>query len=112
MVYMPPFGELRGGAWAVLDPTINPDMMEMYASETCKAGVLEPAGAVEIKYRERDILEKIRKTDDTVRALNAQLAEAVAAKDSELAASLKKKITSREEQLTPIYRQVRRNSLC
>ena len=31
IVYLPPHGELRGGAWVVVDPTINPDFMEMYA---------------------------------------------------------------------------------
>lgn len=31
LVYIPPFGELRGGAWAVVDAAINPRMMEMYA---------------------------------------------------------------------------------
>jgi len=30
-VYIPPCGELRGGAWVVVDPTINEAMMEMYA---------------------------------------------------------------------------------
>jgi len=29
--YIPPNGELRGGAWVVIDPTINEEMMEMYA---------------------------------------------------------------------------------
>ena len=33
LVYMPPHGELRGGAWVVVDPTINPDFMEMYADK-------------------------------------------------------------------------------
>lgn len=32
-VYIPPYGELRGGAWVVVDPTINPSCMEMYADE-------------------------------------------------------------------------------
>ena len=32
-IYLPPHGELRGGAWVVVDPTINPDHMEMYAGE-------------------------------------------------------------------------------
>lgn len=31
LTYIPPNGELRGGAWAVVDPTINPGHMEMYA---------------------------------------------------------------------------------
>ena len=32
-IYLPPHGELRGGAWVVVDPSINPSQMEMYASE-------------------------------------------------------------------------------
>ena len=31
LIYIPPYGELRGGAWVVLDPKINLDFMEMYA---------------------------------------------------------------------------------
>lgn len=31
IIYIPPNGELRGGAWAVVDPTINSRFMEMYA---------------------------------------------------------------------------------
>jgi acetyl-CoA carboxylase carboxyltransferase component len=31
ITYIPPFGELRGGAWAVVDTTINPGFIEMYA---------------------------------------------------------------------------------
>lgn len=30
-VYLPPNGELRGGAWAVVDTTINPRHLEMFA---------------------------------------------------------------------------------
>ena len=30
-VYLPPNGELRGGAWVVLDSTINPEHMQMFA---------------------------------------------------------------------------------
>lgn len=33
-IYLPPHGELRGGAWVVVDPSINPSQMEMYASES------------------------------------------------------------------------------
>lgn len=61
----------RGGAWVVLDPSINPDQMEMYADVESRAGVLgtglfrstrndlannlrrfiEPEGIVEIKSK-------------------------------------------------------------
>ena len=33
IIYLPPHGELRGGAWVVVDPSINPDHMEMYAGK-------------------------------------------------------------------------------
>ena len=31
LIYIPPHGELRGGSWVVVDPTINPDHMELFA---------------------------------------------------------------------------------
>ena len=33
LIYIPPYGELRGGAWVVLDHKINPEYMEMYADK-------------------------------------------------------------------------------
>ena len=39
-VYIVPNGELRGGAWVVLDPSINPAHMQMYADVDSRAGVL------------------------------------------------------------------------
>ena len=40
LVYLPPQSELRGGSWVVIDPTINPAMMEMFADPTACGGVL------------------------------------------------------------------------
>ena len=50
-IYIPKHGELRGGAWVVIDPAINPDKMEMYADVDSRGGILEPPGIVEVKYR-------------------------------------------------------------
>ena len=36
MIYIPPYAELRGGAWVVVDPTIYPTHLEMYANELCR----------------------------------------------------------------------------
>ena len=36
LVYIPPYAEVRGGAWVVIDPTINPHFMEMYADPMCR----------------------------------------------------------------------------
>jgi len=38
IIYIPPFGELRGGSWVVIDPTINQNYMEMYADPTARGG--------------------------------------------------------------------------
>ena len=35
-VYIPPHAELRGGAWVVVDSTINADVMEFYAAEDAR----------------------------------------------------------------------------
>lgn len=51
IVYIPPHGELRGGAWAVVDPSINPACMHMYADPRSRGGVLEPEGTVQVKLR-------------------------------------------------------------
>lgn len=50
LVYIPPQGELRGGSWVVIDPTINPRHMEMYADRESRYGspsLQPPAGAAQ-----------------------------------------------------------------
>jgi len=99
-IYLPPGAELRGGAWAVLDSTINPDMMEMYADETSRGGVLEPSGMVEIKYRDRDLIKTMHRLDEKLKDLSRELAEK---KDNE---EIKAKIAAREKELLPFYQMV------
>lgn len=62
LVYIPHEGELRGGAWVVIDSQINPRMMEFYAAEASKGGVLEPEGIVDIKFRKEDLVKAMRRT--------------------------------------------------
>ena len=33
LIYIPPYGELRGGSWAVMDTSINPLCIERYADK-------------------------------------------------------------------------------
>ncbi|XP_041352027.1 acetyl-CoA carboxylase-like isoform X1 [Gigantopelta aegis] len=73
IIYIPPHAELRGGAWVVVDPTINPEHMEMFADQLCRGGVLEPEGTVEIKFKKRDQEKVIRRLDPVVRSLVEQL---------------------------------------
>ena len=57
IVYLPPNAELRGGAWVATDRNIKRNVMEMDADPTSRAGILEPAGTVQIKYRNRKVID-------------------------------------------------------
>ncbi|KIW96224.1 uncharacterized protein Z519_03292 [Cladophialophora bantiana CBS 173.52] len=103
-VYIPPFGELRGGSWVVVDPTINPEQMEMYADIESRGGVLEPEGIVGIKYRKERQLETMARLDPTYAGLKAQsLAKNLSAEQLN---AIKAKMTEREQLLGPIYLQI------
>jgi len=112
-VYIPPGGELRGGAWVVVDTKINPDCIEMYADSSSRGGVLEPEGTVDVKYRRRDLLKTMHRLDDTLRVMDAELG---AAEGPESAGSpllsedrkrhLQESIAAREADLMPVYRQI------
>ncbi|KAJ1675880.1 acetyl-coenzyme-A carboxylase [Spiromyces aspiralis] len=103
-IYVIPNGELRGGAWVVLDPTINSDMMEMYADNESRAGVLEPEGIVEIKFRKPQMIAAMERLDDTFRDLKQALA------NPDLSPEQKDEYTTRleqrQKQLLPIYSQI------
>jgi len=66
IIYLPPNAELRGGAWAVLDSLINPRYIETYSDPESRAGVLEPEGIVEVKYKEKDMIKTIQRLDTTI----------------------------------------------
>eukprot|EP01129_Flabellula_baltica_P005744 TRINITY_DN2099_c0_g1_i1.p1 TRINITY_DN2099_c0_g1~~TRINITY_DN2099_c0_g1_i1.p1 ORF type:complete len:2139 (-),score=550.43 TRINITY_DN2099_c0_g1_i1:13-6429(-) len=97
MIYIPPFAELRGGSWVVVDPTINSDMMEMYADEQSKGGILEPQGIVEIKYRVKDIKTTMLRLDDKYRELVEQLNNG---------SDVNAQIVEYEKKHIPIYQQI------
>ncbi|XP_063308912.1 acetyl-CoA carboxylase 1 isoform X1 [Pelobates fuscus] len=104
LVYIPPQAELRGGSWVVIDPTINPRHMEMYADKDSRGGVLEPEGTVEIKFRRKDLVKTMRRVDPVYIHLAERLGT------PELSATdckeLETKLKEREEFLIPIYHQV------
>lgn len=107
MIYIPPTGELRGGSWVVVDPTINPDMMEMYADEESRAGVLEPEGMVGIKFRKDKLIATMKRLDKKYADLCEQIeaAKKKGAPESEIS-DLQSKLAEREEDLLPIYQQI------
>lgn len=104
ITYIPPTGELRGGSWVVVDPTINADMMEMYADVESRAGVLEPEGMVGIKYRREKLLGTMARLDKTYGDLKKQLSDS--SLSAEEHSSISTKLAARERALLPIYQQI------
>ncbi|KAF6778945.1 hypothetical protein AHF37_01156 [Paragonimus kellicotti] len=120
-VYLPPHSQLRGGAWVVVDPAINPDRMEMYADPiSCRAGVLEPEGTVEIKYRKPDLIKTMHRLDEKCRHLieeidRVQTGGPVLTENSVVDPNLPMKdqcfhlqaiLESRHKELRPFYHQI------
>ncbi|KAL5104803.1 Acetyl-CoA carboxylase [Taenia crassiceps] len=108
-VYLPPHAELRGGAWVVIDPAINADHMEFFCTpRTCRGGVIEPEGTVEIKYRAADLLATMNRLDEICAHLTVELAAAKAASPQSfpVVKELQDQLKQRQEHLMPIYQQV------
>jgi len=104
-VYIPPNGELRGGAWAVVDTSINPRFMEMFADPDSRGGVLEPEGIVEIKFRLKDQVKAMQRLDTVFSRLKIEQA-AAANLPAEEKAEVEKKTKDREAYLRPMYHQI------
>lgn len=111
MVYLPPHATLRGGAWVVVDQTINEQYMEMYADETARGGVLETEGTLDVKYRKKDVLATAHRLDAKLIALDKELraldsAEAGANAGARPRDVVTKEIRARENLIFPTYHQV------
>jgi acetyl-CoA carboxylase/biotin carboxylase 1 len=96
-IYIPPNGELRGGAWVVLDPTLNPENMEMYADEEARGGILEPSGAVNILWKDQQINDMMHRSDPVLQSLDAK---------AESGQDVAAEIAAREKLLLPLFSQV------
>jgi len=103
-VYIIPNGELRGGAWVVLDPSINAEQMEMYADVDARAGILEPEGIVEIKMRRDKILVLMERLDSTYASYKRDSTDST--KSEEERATAAQLLVARETFLQPTYRQM------
>jgi len=88
----------------VVDPTINPQMMEMYADEESRGGVLEPEGMVGLKYRKERQLETMARLDPAYGELKRRLLETGLTAQEQT--EIKNKMTERENLLLPVYMQI------
>nr|ASZ00207.1 acetyl-CoA carboxylase 2 [Geranium maderense] len=105
-VYIPMMGELRGGAWVVIDSQINSEHIEMYADPTARGNVLEPQGMIEIKFRKKELVETMGRLDQQLVSLKEKLQEAKKNLTRGVADSLQQQIKAREKQLLPVYTQI------
>jgi acetyl-CoA carboxylase/biotin carboxylase 1 len=104
-VYIVPNGELRGGAWVVLDPSINAEgQMEMYTDIEARAGVLEPEGIIEIKMRRDKITQLMERMDPPYAALKKISKDK--SKTSEERAAAVESLGEREALLQLTYKQI------
>ncbi|XP_019657379.1 acetyl-CoA carboxylase 2 isoform X2 [Ailuropoda melanoleuca] len=104
LIYIPPSAELRGGSWVVVDSSINPLCIEMYADKESRANILEPEGTVEIKYRKKDLIKTMRRIDPVYKKLVEQLGmSGLSDKDRK---DLEGQLKAREDLLLPVYHQV------
>ncbi|KAK6590701.1 acetyl-carboxylase 2 [Cryptosporidium xiaoi] len=105
-IYIPPRGELRGGAWVVVDSNINPEYIEMYADPTARGSVLEATGVVEIKFRNKALKEWMMRLDPELLSLQEK-DQSLHLKgypiDSTERSSIKDKINKRCGLLMPVY---------
>ncbi|KAL3925245.1 MAG: hypothetical protein SGILL_000543 [Bacillariaceae sp.] len=99
-MYLPPHGELRGGSWVVVDPTINEDKMEMYADPDSRGGILEPSGISEIKFRAPDQMKMMHRLDEQLKMLDAEY-ESTDFEDAKK--EIETQIKAREEALKGVY---------
>mmetsp|Transcript_45259 Transcript_45259/g.105887 ORF Transcript_45259/g.105887 Transcript_45259/m.105887 type:complete len:1502 (+) Transcript_45259:3-4508(+) len=102
-VYIPPCGELRGGAWVVVDPTINAEMMEMYAETNSRGGILEPPGICDVKFRKPDLLKLMARNDPVLQELAVKMSGLSNSDDVD---ATQMQIEARQEALLPLYLQV------
>lgn len=109
-VYIPPGGELRGGAWVVLETLINPEQIEMYADSNARGGVLEPEGTVDVKYRRRDLLRTMHRLDSALCRLDRELQSGVSSSglllSDENRRALQDAIYAREALIMPVYKSI------
>jgi len=103
-VFIPPYAEIRGGAWVVLDASINSSVMEMYASAgSARGNVLEANGAASVKYRTRDLLVTMHRLDEALRTLDAKLKAEITDVEKD---QVMFEISNRERALLPVYEQI------
>jgi hypothetical protein len=109
-IYLPKYATLRGGAWVVVDSTINKQYIEMYADEDARGGVLEVEGTLDVKFRKSAVMKTCHRLDPVLRRLDGELLEMksanAASRSGKTKAELIAAIRHREDQVFPVYHSI------
>lgn len=108
LIYIPIHGELRGGAWAVLDSKINPGFITMIADSESRGGILEPSAIVGIKFRGDKQLALYKRSDEIMSNLDKELTaeKKLNGDKSPEALKLQNLMAAKSEELKKPYRGV------
>lgn len=69
ILYVPPYAELRGGAWVVIDSEINPERIIFLADEHATGSILEPSGMESVPLIKRQIKRDMIQQDPVLSGL-------------------------------------------
>jgi acetyl-CoA carboxylase carboxyltransferase component len=101
VLYMPPYAEIRGGAWVVVDSQINPDHIKFLVDEHATGSVLEPSGMESVPLVEREIRKDMRKNDPALAKLYDERKRYPGQLDR--VRDIDEKLDEREKELYPKY---------
>jgi len=101
VLYMPPYAEIRGGAWVVVDSQINPDHITFLVDEHATGSVLEPSGMESVPLVEREIRKDMRKNDPLLAKLYDERKRYPGQLDR--VRDIDEKLDEREKELYPNY---------
>ncbi len=105
LIYVPPFGQLWGGAWVVVDKNINPNIV-MAADHTAAMGILGSAGAISVPKNERAMEADLLRDPELV-ALRAKLQAASGREREAIAIAYRQAVdTLRTEHYLPKWRGI------
>lgn len=77
----------------------------MYADPDSRAGVLEPEGVVEIRFRSKDLVRAMHRCDSVCKKLLADLSQVDPKADLQTKTVLETQLKERESQLMGMYHQ-------
>ncbi len=101
ILYIPPYAELRGGAWVVVDPQINPDRIVLLVDEHATGSILEPSGMESVPLIRRQIKRDMIQQDPILSELYGNRTKYATQMDR--IKHIDQQIEEREAEMWPVY---------